>query len=384
MRRKPGEKLFTIEFSSSYEDEEDELPSQEKIPQPSQKKTFIPTKTTTIKISKTTPKNIGGLVELSNSYSDSYSYSSNATPKLSVKRITETPKKQDSDQFEKEKDIFTIGENEQSDQLDLDDTRSKVKKTQINNNNDTQNNNTNQNNFQKQESDGDTPINVKPPPRQSLPVQIEPQNSTELQEHQQIKPENPIYLIKRETKAHLNGRRIFFNFYIGDQQVYTAKCKTKNSDHVYIMKGNDAHLSSTADAIMLIGNDGSDFSLRKKEDLGEEILTIRILPPKTTADTSRKMTISFFSPLEGTPKKIFAKSPGLNPDGKIEHDFEGRFAVESIKNAVLVSKLEGPSLMFIRKTGKDAIEIEAKFKHEDLWIFSIGIASFMSKVKGIK
>lgn len=429
--KKHGEKLYTVEFSSSYDYEYDDPTPQKKTPKRSPKKPIILTKYPQRQIKKDIP-NTGGLIELSYSYEDS---DTDGNVKSKVKKVNinkEYSSSSSSENSEDEKDVFTLDDKHKdfhttdsvttkttarqiennNNNIYIDDNQDSSKTTSdsnknifLDNNQDSSKTTSNNNNnifldrnqsdeSQKEDSENsNNPIedtkNDTKEDNQPDQTKIEDQSqndpilSTKSLENQE-NPQIAIYLITREKKTHINGTRLFFNFFVNEQHIYTAKCKTKKAHHVYIMKGDNAHLGSEADAIILIGNKSSDFSLREKRDLGSEILTIRILPPRTTADTSRKMTVSFFSPLNGTPKKIFTKCPGLNHNGKIEHDFEGKFAIESIKNAVLVAKHDGPKMMFIRKTGDDSIEIEAYFKHVELWIFAIGIASFLSKVKGIK
>lgn len=386
MNKRRGEKLFTIQFSSSS-DESDDLPPP-RSPQNSVNKPVILLNLRTRQIPKEKP-DLGGLIEISDSY---YEYSDHAKPLPKNKQDFAVQQKIIDSNETKNENIPTDNNNKHNSdfgsEIDITPNNNNInntntpKKTEDDSIEIDETSKIDQNNENSQDSDDYQPFHVKPPPRQSLPVHLPPQE--EVESKQPTKPDFPIYLIKREKKTHLNGRRIFFNFYLGEQQIYTAKCKTKTAHHVYIAKGNEAHLKSTSDAVILVGNDSSDFSLRKQEDLGNEILTVRILPPKTSADKTRRMTISFFNPLEGTPNKVFSKNPNLNPDGKVEHDFQGRFSIESVKNAVLVSKIEGQNMLYIRKTGSNEIEIEPKFKHDMLWIFAIGIASFMSKVKGSK
>lgn len=405
-----GEKLFTIEFSSSYGyDDYDEPPTPQKPLKLSPKKPILLSKNT--RQIKKDPPNLGGLIELSDSYE---SNDSGENIKSKIKKINIKAEQSYSGDDEGEKDAFTLDDANQDDYHTTDKVKTKTTITHIKDNIspiDSQNE-LNQTNNDENYHTEDIQLNQTAhsnhdsekvaqnqsptdqfPAAQPSTIQSSTINSPNspsaipsdnLESQKQQDSQELLYLVTREKKTHLNGRRLFFHLYIGSELIYTAKCKTKSAHHVYIMKGDDAHLGSDADALILIGNDSSDFSLRKKKNLGSEVMTVRILPPKTTSDTTRKMTVSFFTPFEGTPAKIFTKKPCLNPNGKIEHDFEGKFAIESIKNAVLVAKHDGPKMMSIRKTGEDSLEIEPKFEHEDLWIFAIGIASFLSRVKGVK
>ncbi|OHT04584.1 hypothetical protein TRFO_27912 [Tritrichomonas foetus] len=378
MRGKQGANLFTIEFSSSdgYYEEEDYDESTPPPPPPPKKvfRQMTPTRVTKRQVTVPPPA-IGGLIELSSSEDEYYS----STIKSSSQTTQEST------------DIFTLKDedsktnNSKKPQVDFSPkSNTNIKKPNNNINSQTANNNdkindidnskNEDNNYEITEIKDETVVQVV----KSTPVQRpRPTPIPQKIEHKNW----PTYLITRDSKMHFNGRRLFFSFFDGSNQLYAAKCKSKNAESVFIMKGTKVHLGETADALVLVGNDSSDFSLRKNTNVDDEIMTIRIIPPKTPADTARKLTVSFFSPKDGTPARLTSKNPKLNPDGKVEHDFEGHFAVSSTKNAVLVAKANGPSMLLIRKTGPDAIEIETRFEHEDLWIFTIGIASFLSKVK---
>lgn len=380
MRGQSGEKLFTIDFSSSYEEDEDESNSNHEVHQHTPAKTRTPATVVSKKQVRISSPTIGGLVDLSGSSDENYDDLNTAGGSHSPHTVSHKKKYQSNSN-----DVFTIEEPANKNFNDNppnspyhDHTSCKAQIIEENNNSD-QNNQT----LEKLPDEFQNDIQQDPlPTKIEKPMPMSPSNP-------QISPivvgdEWITYLITREKKTHLNGTRIFFNFFEGSRQTYVAKCKTKKASNVYIMKGSEVHMGSTADALILIGNDGADFSLRKKVNSGDEIMTVRIVPPKTSTDTTRRMTVTFFFPCHGSPSKLVTKPPSLNHSGKIEHDFEGRTAIESIKNAVLIDKTNGAGKLFIRKTAKDAIELDAKFSHDKVSIFTVGIASFLSMVKGIK
>lgn len=405
MTGKSGANLFTINFTSSsyYEEEEEIKKTPIKLPPQQPQKKAPPVKFTPTRITKQhiTESPIG--LELSDSsyYSSYDDYSKDAnTTKTNQNKSTEL-----------DEDIFSIdGPDSNTDlqptkikkltgnyhlasssdhQIQTSDPNLQQSNEQEINpnadeNNDNKNSNTNEHN-ENEINTNNSPelIQTKDSNQNSLPA-IQTSSMSSPNKIRTNPGSWPIYLITREKKMQINGRRILFSFFEGSRQIYSAKCKGKNPHHVYIKRGDkpdSINNGDTADAIIMIGNEGTDFSLRKSSNSSNEIMTIRITPARTPADTARKLNVIFFEPRDGAPARLMSKNPCLNPDGKPEHDFEGRFAIDSVKNAVLVDKTKGPSLMFIRKTGKMAIEIEVRFEHEDLWIFAIGIASFLSKVK---
>jgi hypothetical protein len=125
----------------------------------------------------------------------------------------------------------------------------------------------------------------------------------------------------------------------------------------------------------------TDFSFRQSA-VSKELLTVRFAAPSNPVENGRKMFVNFFVNVEVVPSgKLTSRNPKLMPDGSVAHEFDGRFAIDSVKNAVLVGATDGPPLLLIRKVGIDVLEIEVRFRHEVIWIFAIGIASFLTKVK---
>ncbi|OHT12220.1 hypothetical protein TRFO_18133 [Tritrichomonas foetus] len=193
-----------------------------------------------------------------------------------------------------------------------------------------------------------------------------------------IKTENDIqvwkkYTVTREKKAHLNGRRLFFSLFDENKILYAAKTKTKNSKTINIKKGSEAHLSAKSDAIILVGNEGRNFSLRNKSNTGEEIITIKVSPPKNKSNEIRKMTINFFEPMKDTPLVLTSNYSKMKKD----HNFK----IKSIKNNILTEKGKDQNKLIIRRSNDNDLEIEIGFMHDELWAFAFGIASFLSYVK---
>ena len=210
-----------------------------------------------------------------------------------------------------------------------------------------------------------TSINIKPNDEILIPKKIEVPKP--------IIINYPIYLIQREQKIKFNGIRTFFRFNLLQQRYFSAKLKTRNTNYIPIVSGDEIHLSGPAEAVIITGNDGKDFSLRNKSHTGHEILTIRYFE---ISKSIRKMLITFFDRNENCPKTLKSRMvnnlPFLN--------FEGRYVIQSIKNAILFNEENGPNLLFLRKTGKNALEIEAKFDINPLFLFAIGISSFICSI----
>jgi hypothetical protein len=224
--------------------------------------------------------------------------------------------------------------------------------------------------------DDDEPAPPAPPPP-SFPARPSPPQFRGVTVPKRIESISKTYVVSRDAKKHLNGKSVFFKLEEEMMPLFVAKFKKRTVAIFTADRG--AHLSGTADAVLLVANESQDFSLRKPAT--ENVLTVRIMSPTLPVENARKVTVNFFVERPGPPAQLVSKNPKLNPDGKVAHDFGGKFAIDSVKNAVLVAKQDGPPLLFIRKAGKDALEIDAWFLYEPLWIFAMGIASFMTKVK---
>ncbi|KAH0792792.1 hypothetical protein GPJ56_003270 [Histomonas meleagridis] len=325
--------LYTIDFSDSSEEEseeETEYESEEEeddIIQVNIKRANIFRPSPIVK--KKQP--IGDIIEIS----DSYSTSSSSSSEKSDPKIQITKKK------------VTIQENVQH------------------------------------KNDSVTPKEEKSEPKP--PSQVIPNNSIEKQQ-KQPEPNNnlqkrrfvnwPVYLVKRKKVTSIKGTRIFFTFEENSQALFSAKCKSSSPSKILIDKGTDVHLSSKPDAEINVENNVKDFFLENKST-GEMEVAARFSPPKWPADTARKLEIEFLKPKQGTPEKMESQNPPLSPNGKPIYDFGGHFAFDSVKNAVLYGSDKNQKLM-IRKVGDNEIEIEAWFENEPIWLFAIGIGSFLA------
>jgi hypothetical protein len=171
---------------------------------------------------------------------------------------------------------------------------------------------------------------------------------------------------------------LFFSIDDGSRKLFTAKFK---KSRVVIFAGERVpRLSENPDGVVLVGKGLMDFCYRQSA-VSQEIMTIRVAPRSTPVDTARRMSVHFFIQVEGVSGLLVSRNPRLSEDGRAHHEFDGRVAMDSVKNAVLAAKGDGPPLLMIRKTGKDVLELDVAFKHDVPWIFAIGIASFLSKVK---
>ena len=333
MRSNIASNLFTIEFSDSNEEESED---EEEYESDEEEEEIIRLDTKKINSFKPSPivkkkqspnQSIGNMMEISDSYSSDSTLTESDSPKIKIiKQKIQLP------ESSHENDIFTLNDEK----------------------------------LEQQPNESDSTLQ---PTKQQKP---KTDNN-----HLQKRHNNwSIYLIKRKKFTNIKGIRIFFTFEENSKQLFAAKCKSNSPSKIYIVQGTDVHLSSKPDALIIVENNEKNFLLEETE--GERVMAARFAAPKWPSDTARKVEVEFLKPKQGTPNILKSKNPPLNPDGKPTYDFEGHFAFESVKNAVLYEKEDGPKMMLIRKVGDDAIEVEARFEHEPVWIFAVGIASFLA------
>lgn len=228
-----------------------------------------------------------------------------------------------------------------------------------------------------QHPNANDPITNYDPEAHSTPIQqIPPTPTTPITEHSA----SQIYLLERTTSFGLKGRTTTFRFTENSAHKYSAKTKGSSPTSVTISSHEESHLSATSDFVLLIANDSKDFSLRIGSENGQELMTVRFASPKANQIT-RIIFVSFFREMEGVPESIRSKQPTKSEDGKIIHDFEGKFAHESVKNTVLWDVQKQVNLVFFKKTGKNAFEVESRLPLEPVYLFGIALSCSLSKVK---
>lgn len=182
------------------------------------------------------------------------------------------------------------------------------------------------------------------------------------------------YVIEREKAGMM---RHIYTIKQGQNELPFYGKVQKSTVQIY----SDKQMKTTPEFVLMIGNEFRDFSLRKSTTDANEIMLLRFSNAKPPVDNARRLTVFMNAPKEGGPVKITSKNPRLNPDGLPVHDFGGRFAIDSVKNAALIASADGPPVTMIRKIGNEALEIDVKFPHEPIWAFAMGIASFLTKTK---
>lgn len=202
-------------------------------------------------------------------------------------------------------------------------------------------------------------------------------NSIPFQPHKE-QPKSITYLINRDVHKGIS-KSILFTLMEHGNPKFASKIRSRKDVNIPIQKNITFVSSMPIDAVLVQGSKSQDFSLRDKDSYGEQLLQIKFIPGSSPADVGRKAVITFKS-LQGMPSKLLTRTPMIDPSGIPTYDFQGHYSQKSIKNAVFYENQNGPNLLMVRKVGKNQIEIDVHFECDPLWIFAIGVASFISTV----
>lgn len=208
-----------------------------------------------------------------------------------------------------------------------------------------------------------------PSNRQSDPFQVPAKQS----------PTYITYTCIRKKAANIKGRKVFFYFKRNDTIIYSAKYKS-TSPFIPIDSGDTPHINGSSEhqVVLLYTNDLCDFSLRRNNSHGEELMSIQFRRYEHEARQPRRLTLYFFDQKENLPQQIESMPPEQTEEMTWCIDLNDDDAITSIKNC----RIEDPDhniFEIIRKTQEDILEIEAQSDIEPAYLFATAIASFLCK-----
>lgn len=196
--------------------------------------------------------------------------------------------------------------------------------------------------------------------------------------NRQKQPTFKVMQIRRTKSSNIRGRRTLFVLYQYDHPIYSAKYKPiKISEYVPIFCGGEPHFKNQPQAVLLVANNNCDFSLRKDNKLGQELLTLQYRRFTTEGAHPRHLTAYFFGQNDDIPNKLENVDPEFRDDAW-SVDLNTNEAMSSIKNCKLENDEHQP-YVYIRKTQKEVLEIEIREEIDDMYVFALGISSFLCK-----
>ncbi|OHT11899.1 hypothetical protein TRFO_18474 [Tritrichomonas foetus] len=183
------------------------------------------------------------------------------------------------------------------------------------------------------------------------------------------------YMLTRSSAHSIRGKRTHFQLFQGGAPILHTKIK--QSDIAFITPGTETHLSSQDfKAAFLMANHKTSFSLRNKNELGEELMTIKYSPNENMGP--RDVSV-YFPNLGGGPKSYCNRKAHLTAHNMWIIDLRGRFAMKSIKNCILVDSAD-EEVMIILKAELNSLSIEARQDISDIAVMAMGLSAFLCKL----
>ena len=182
-----------------------------------------------------------------------------------------------------------------------------------------------------------------------------------------------LFRVTREKVMHFNGRSLYFRLYETEKQLLIAKCKGTR-DIVPINSGEIIHMGGSSEYVLVCSTDEKDFGLRRKNRLGEELMTVRFFP---RGPRERRGSIITFMSYDDSDENFPEKLTSLDYEMDKEYnDFE----IKSVKNAVFVEKGKTEPMLWVRKIGENELSIQAQFNIDPVYCMAIAISSFICKL----
>ena len=190
--------------------------------------------------------------------------------------------------------------------------------------------------------------------------------------------ERKLYRIVRRTKHSIRGIRVNFTIFDKDTPLFCTKMKGRHpTGPLPIAKGAEMHYrSSSFAAFLLSGNNHSQFSLRAREQFGNELLSIQYSLHDGRRSDPRDICINFFVADAIIPERLVNKRPDFNPDGYWELDFGDKPLISSIRNTIFIRETDKVQFVVVRKVAKNEIEVDSVEVISPLAVFAIVLSLF--------
>jgi hypothetical protein len=157
--------------------------------------------------------------------------------------------------------------------------------------------------------------------------------------------------------------------------VFCAKFRDRRENFIPIARGDDVHFSAGAwEAVLLYGNNFCDFSLRLNGRSGREVLSLQIRRYDAEGRRPRRLNAFLHSDRHECPAQLVTTEPIRTDNDAWIVDLNADAVLSSIKNCRL--EWEGTPYCYVRKVGKNVLEIEAR-AIDEVCLFAIAVASFI-------
>lgn len=214
-----------------------------------------------------------------------------------------------------------------------------------------------------------SPVKRPPPKKETPPPEIkqppsQPSESSEVPVEEgeppltQVQPpQMPCFHLFKTKKNGIKGKRYFFKFSVGEQDLFFTKTKGHNPTHlVPILKDQDVHISSQNPDFTLLQSKKNVWVFSQGT---KEVFTAKasrtgynFSPPHLVIQFNDELTQEF--------GKVISRIPQMRRDGNRFLNLHDKFAVSSAKNMVFRSSIKGKKVdvLMIRKIAAGTFEID--------------------------
>ena len=186
----------------------------------------------------------------------------------------------------------------------------------------------------------------------------------------------PYELVRR--KKLLGSRKVEFMLSREDAAGPMLYCSFQHAgpQEVHIFKHKEACSRRAWEALLLVGGNESEFSLRLGGRFGVELMNIKF--ERGSVRGSRRMSVHMLCPPDGVERELVSKAPVMNGQDW-ELDLNGRVGKISKMNCILLDS-HGREIFSVVKTRSDAVTVEASAALNRIYVFALAVSTCICKL----
>jgi hypothetical protein len=166
---------------------------------------------------------------------------------------------------------------------------------------------------------------------------------------------------------------LLFTWAADGQNTFCAKTRQFQSNTTYINDGSEVHIKGGHQWLLLSSNHLCTFKLVRHDSDATE-MKVFITNDYDTVIGPRKFRIEI-----GDSIKLVSRIPRRKSNGAWALNFNKKYVIKSQKNAIITDEVNHP-VVIIRKIEKSTLQIETIRDFSDLYLFTLGVISFLCPV----
>ena len=168
-----------------------------------------------------------------------------------------------------------------------------------------------------------------------------------------IAPAMQYFICEKIQTSSVRGKRFHYQLSLDNVPLFHAKLKAPHQKEPFpISAGSETHYSNST-YIMESNHEGSHFVLKE----GEKVI-FECEMTKQPEEAPKKIE-AVYKPEDGPEIRVVNQEPVKKDNGEWFLDFDGRFAIPSIKNAVLINPESQDVLFNVRKVEPWEINVDS-------------------------